>query len=71
MPASLNEALKEMQKDSLVMETLGSHIAEKIYRTQEERVERILHPRFFWEVENILTSIDRSENLVSYNSRKL
>ena len=54
MPASLNEALKEMQKDSLVMETLGSHIAEKYIEHKKNEWREYCTRVSSWEVEKYL-----------------
>ena len=54
MPASLNEALKEMQKDELVMETLGSHIAEKYIEHKKNEWREYCTRVSSWEVEKYL-----------------
>ncbi len=54
MPASLNEALKEMQKDELVMQTLGSHIAEKYIEHKKNEWREYCTRVSSWEVEKYL-----------------
>lgn len=44
LPSSLEEALREMEADPVIMDVLGGHVAFSLHPRQDEGVERVLHP---------------------------
>jgi len=55
LPADLNEAIKEMQKSSLVKETLGEHVFEKYIDAKLDEWDRYRTKVTKWEIEEYLT----------------
>ena len=55
LPATLEEALKELKKDTFVMEVLGEHIARKFVRLKEQEVTSYKKHISQWELDHYLT----------------
>jgi glutamine synthetase len=54
LPATLGEAIEELQKDELIMDALGPHIAEAFVRAKHEEWEEYRLRVSHWEVERYL-----------------